>query len=272
MQATIYQYNIRIAEISNNYENGINYMQLSNITGDICELDMMQTYLQDTIEKIKKIKHNIDTKYKNIKNNVISTDSSICTYTDDLIINDELFNKTKDNNIIEVNSMVDIPISPVYWIKSIKQYGINIGGMILRGNIGNIYNANITKQMTDIYDLIYCKNENLCEKILSGCVCKYYHDPQQLLELNQRGLINDTIYRNQLRPKNFINTSWIYTDYPEKKSNINMRHFGSRDTLKHFIQLTKIENTSRTKSYIRNYKDQCAHDILVLYALYVNNL
>lgn len=270
MQATIEQYNNRADEINNNYENGINYMQLSVITNDINELNIMQEYLQDTLQKIKKIKYNLHSKYKNVKSHIMEPTFK-CTYDENLIIDNEFFQENKEN-LIEVNSVSDIPNSPIYWIKSIRQYGINIGGMLLRGNIGNIYNTNMTKRISNICNLVYCKNENLCERILSGHTCKYYHDPLNLLGLNQCNLITDSLYQDQLQPKNFTNTSWICTDYPEKKSNINMRHFGSRDTLKHFIQLTKIENTARTKSYIRNYKDQCMHDILVLYALYKNDL
>lgn len=264
MQASLQQYNDRIDEIYNNYTNGVDYMQLSSITDDIMELTAMQAYIHDTLEKLKKTKQILSSKYQSAKTNALQNALNI--YNENLQINENVFQHTDD--IIEVDSIQDIPITPIYWIRSVKQYGVNIGGMILRGNIGNIYNSNIINRVNSIHNLTYCKNENSCSKLLSGKICKYYHDPQQLLQLQDCGIDLSNYYK----PRNFINTSWIYTEYPEKKQNANMRHFGSRDSLKHFIQLSKIEDTARTKLYIKNYKDQCMHDILVLYALYTNEL
>lgn len=50
---------------------------------------------------------------------------------------------------------------------------------------------------------------------------------------------------------------------------MNMRLFGSADTLEHFIKLSKLTEEDINK---KNYMDQTMHDILVLYLLYINNL
>jgi hypothetical protein len=75
-----------------------------------------------------------------------------------------------------------------------------------------------------------------------------------------------------MNTRNFINTSWIYTEYPENPSNANMRHFGSRESLSQVIQLAKIEDNPRMHKYCKNYADQCIHDILVMYAMHSNGL
>lgn len=273
MDITLHQYYNRINEIKNNYADGITYIQSDELFSNMQELSIMQSYLEDIVSIIRNLKQDLNIKYNKIKD-IVTEKSDFKTYNDLSIDNTILFGNNKTNNIIEVQSISDIPKSPIYWIKPINQYAINLGGLILRGNIGNIYNYNYIKKIgiNNFKNLIYCKHENNCPDLLSGKICKYYHDPIYLLSLKDLGILSNQKYNEILKSKNHINTSWIYTEYPEKNSNANMRHFGSYDTLKHFIQLAKIEKTKRIKTYIQNYKDQCIHDILVLIALYNNEL
>jgi hypothetical protein len=274
MDATLTQYSTRIAEI----KQSISYVStilpaFANIENYLVELTIMQQYLEDTLSQIKELNTELMQR-KSIKNTIVQSPNIINSklYTDDAVLNYDLFLRST-NKIIPVNNIHDIPETPLYYISGLNQYAINIGGMLLRGNIGNIYNiCKIANNPTDITNLVYCKHKNQCKRLLSGLFCKYYHDPAELQQLKDSGMISATTYKSQNKPRNFSNTSWIYTEYPENSSNENMRHFGSRDTLRQYIQLAKIQKNSRTVQYKKNYADQCMHDILVLFSMHSNEV
>lgn len=273
MQTPLEQYKTRISEILHNISTSSTTLpSLAAVDNYLVELCIMRQYIEDTLQEIKSA-YTIVLQKKSIKNAIVNSPIiSQSLYTSNLTLNYELFPESA-SNIVNIDKVEDIPIMPIYYIPSIRQYAINIGGMILRGNIGNIYNSTTLKNHPEIAkNLIYCRHKNKCDKLLSGKLCKYYHDPAELLQLKKSGLISATLFREQNRPKNYTNTSWIYTEYPENAANENMRHFGSRDTLRQYIQLAKIGYNPRTKTYSSNYADQCIHDILVMYALYANNL
>ena len=274
MDATLTQYSTRIAEI----KQSISYVStilpaFANIENYLVELTIMRQYLEDTLSQIKELNTELMQR-KSIKNTIVQSPNIINSklYTDDYVLNYDLFSKST-NKIISVDNVHDIPETPLYYISGLNQYAINIGGMLLRGNIGNIYNSGkITNNSTNITNLVYCKHKNQCQKLLSGQLCKYYHDPTELLQLKDSGVISATTYKSQNKPRNFSNTSWLYTEYPEKARNEHMRHFGSGDTLGQYIQLLKIQDNKRIALYKKNYTDQCMHDILVLFAMYSNQL
>ena len=58
--------------------------------------------------------------------------------------------------------------------------------------------------------------------------------------------------------RNFINTSWIYNDLPLNNNKL-MSRFGSRNMLKHEIDLININNIN-----ISDFRHQCMHDMLVM--------
>ncbi len=270
MECSLLDYSNRINEIKNNFKNGISFIQTDELFNNIQELSVMQAYLDDVMRSIKLLKQDLHVKYEKMKV-IVSETPNTNTYNNTYIATDIFESK---QHIIEVESVDDVQSSPIYYIKPLKQYAVSIGGMVLRGNIGNIYNSNMINKIgyANFKDLMYCKHENKCPDILNGKICKYYHDPLQLQELERAGLITTTRLNIMIKTKNHLNTSWIYTDYPEHKNNIHMRHFGSRDTLDQFIQLAKIDKTKRITGYIRNFKDQCIHDILVLFTVYNNGL
>jgi hypothetical protein len=174
-------------------------------------------------------------------------------------------------NTIHVNSIHDIPITPMYWINDINQFGININGVILRGNIGNIFNKSHIQSGNKISQTIICKHGNACKLIMSNKLCKFYHDPCDLLKIYKSGIMtreNYNIYK--LLHRNFINTSWL-PDYTNKKN--NMRKFSSRNTLKCDFNALNFEHDILSKNiHIQNYKHQCIHDILVILATQNNNV
>jgi hypothetical protein len=273
MQHTLHQYCVRANEICKNVAIGNETLvNLAHIDSYISEINIMQQYLEDALSAVKVAREALFKAQK--KKDIILNQDIIgqSLYSDDAVLDQKIFTEVKSNRIIEVANLRDIPECPIYYIKPYKQYALNIGGLILRGNIGNIYNSNMVSKNNTLPNLTYCKHKNHCTKLLSGKSCKYYHDPADLVELKNSGLISESLYTNQCKPRNFINTSWIYTEYPEKASNLNMRHFGSRDTLSHYISLAKIEDNPRFSIYYHNYADQCIHDILVMYALYANGL
>jgi hypothetical protein len=272
MDATLQKYCARSLEIKNNISsNNCTLINMTNINNYLAEITTMQQYLNDTLSIVKSTYNELIN--KQVQQNKISQPNIIQEkiYTDELVINNKYFNEPS-TKIIEVNSLLDIPETSIYWVSSLKQYAVNIGGMMLRGNIGNIYNETILLKNKQIPNMVYCKYNNSCEKVLSGRFCKYYHDPYELHKLKIAGIIKQEQLDKQHNFRNYINTSWLYTEYPEKPSNANMRHFGSRDTLKQFIQLSKIEDNPKINTYCKNYADQCIHDILVMYAMHNNGL
>jgi len=172
-------------------------------------------------------------------------------------------------NVKIVNDVSEIPNNPIYWVSNINQFAFHINGVIMRGNIGNIYNQRHIKKNIHVNQTIICKQHNKCKNLIyEKNICKFYHDPVELLELLGTGQITDEtfkIYKN--RNRNFINTSWLYTDLPCNKKNTMMRHFGSKNVLNHEFDLMKIDNSKINENIIDNYKQQTMHDILVIMGL-----
>ena len=173
-------------------------------------------------------------------------------------------------HINTLNSIDELPNFPIYWINDIKQFAVKINNVVLRGNIGNIYNKIAIHENKNVNQTVPCKNGNKCYTLFSKNICKFYHDPIDLLKLVHNDTLSaDTynLYTNLKR--NFINTSWLYTNLPYNKKNIMMRHFGSRNILCDEFDL--LNNQELNNIYISNYKQQTMHDILVLLAMN-NNL
>lgn len=176
-------------------------------------------------------------------------------------------------NVKIVNNINSIPNTPLYWVENINQFAIHINGVIFRGNVGNIYNQSHIKKNTPTNQTIICKHNNKCKTLLSNKLCKCYHDPMDILKLvKKKQITRETyeIYKNTTR--NFINTSWLYTEMAYNKKNIMMRHFGSKNTLKHECDLIKIDNSKINEIIIDNYRHQTMHDILVIMGLNQNGL
>jgi hypothetical protein len=228
------------------------------------ELDQMLSNLKTVLCKVDNIYHICENKC-NITYNLRP---SIKLYSQNY--KNSLINKKVSPKIsvktISVNSIDDIPDTPLYWINNINQFGININGVLFRGNIGNVFNKSHIQFGDKISQTIICKYGNMCKTLLYGKLCKFYHDPYDLLKMYKSNIISEktyNLYKSLCR--NFTNTSWIYTTRNNNKKNINMRHFGSRNTLKYDFDSMSIEQSSSVKnSHIQNYKHQCIHDILVI--------
>ena len=158
------------------------------------------------------------------------------------------------------------------WIPEINQYSIQINDIILRGNVGNIYDKRMLRnEGVKAHQVMICKKGNGCENILSNQYCKFWHDPVELLNLKNNKIITDEFYNTTIKyTRNFSNTSWIYTS-DKRTIPRNMRCIGSKDMLNNDIALFKASKNVYMNQ-IQDFKHQVMHDILVLCMLYENNL
>lgn len=217
------------------------------------EINLMIHYLEKTLLYIKlKYENTINTdKYE--KNINIATSSHViknCSYTS-LYINSP--------NIINL-----------YYIDELKQYSIKINNLILRGNLGNIYDKKILQNDNiKAHQVMCCQYRNKCNNILNEQYCKYFHDPLDLFLLKNSKTISEKFYLECIKyVRNFSNTSWLYT--PDKPMSKNVRLIGSKSTLANDTKLVKI--SQNYKDSIENMKMQVMHDLLVLLSLTESNI
>lgn len=184
----------------------------------------------------------------------------------DIYLKVDSIKKCNNKKLITVDDIQSIPISSLYYVKNINQYAININGVVLYGNICNIYNKlDIQKNKHIRTDL--CKYKDKCITLLSGKICKFYHDHVDILKLYKENIIDSSIYNIYIQlDRNFINTSWLYTDSILSKKNIHMRHLKSKNSLELKHILMKFNSTDILNE-ISTYKYQIIHDILVVLVL-----
>ena len=231
---------------------------------DLQELEQILTNIKSVLYKVDNIYHICENEYNNMYNLRSTTKKSYSQTCQSNLINANIAPNVSIK-VIPVNSIHDIPRTPIYWINNISQFGININGVLFRGNIGNIYNKSHIRSGNKISQTVICKYGNSCKSIIEGKLCKFYHDPHSLLKIYESNLISHKTYNlYKLSHRNFINTSWIHTNIYNNKKNINMRHFGSRNTLKYDFNIMDMESKQLTNIHMQNYKHQCIHDILVV--------
>ena len=175
-----------------------------------------------------------------------------------------------------VNNIEEIPFTPLYWVAQTNQFAININGVILRGTVGNIYDKSHIQSNKIINQVVICNKNNLCPTVLNNEICKFYHDPEDLLKLvNLNKMPIELFNKYKILNRNYLNTDWIYTNRCNKNNN-SMRHFGSRNTLNYEFDMIKFNNLANIQKKsndifndisIKNFKHQCMHDILVVIGL-----
>lgn len=144
----------------------------------------------------------------------------------------------------QVDKPEQIPISKIYYIKSTKQYAINIEGIIIKGNLANI--TNYQSEST-----ARCEYGIRCKNFSKGNPCKYYHEPEDYITLNKE--IPDDLTRN------FTVGSWLYSSTKRPKTYF-ARHVGSKDTLKQDLQYLK---KAQYLEEVANREGQLVHDLLI---------
>ena len=270
--------------------------RVNNIHSQMDKLNMETHYsqIQQYKSELQSLERNLSAIYMKVSNilGICSNQSNIIKLERQEKLNKCTTKKSTDKNttvkniannismkVKTVNHIDEIPSTPIYWIEDINQFVLNINGVILRGNMGNIYNQNHIKKNNDNSQTVICKNGNKCKNLTNtqkksengskkDKLCKFYHDPLDLLELlNSNKITMTTFQKYKTQTRNFINTSWVYTDLQYNKKNLMMRHFGSNNTLKHELDLMKIDNSDINETMVKNYKQQTIHDILVLMGL-----
>ena len=208
---------------------------------------MKQKELEDIIKKLKTYIKNIQAVAKfmaDISNSIIQSTMMVRKISQ---IDLDPYPKSTDhvclrisnkNFIKEVDSPLQIPISNLYYIRSLKQYAINIGGIIFKGNLADITDGHITQKTFP------CRIGSACRELKNG-TCPFYHDPEHYLE-HKLPIKNDRMLSN---------TSWIY-DPTSKKST---RKIGGKSTINaDMLRVKSLGVEISTREY------QLIHDLLVL--------
>lgn len=125
-----------------------------------------------------------------------------------------------------------------------KQYAINISGVIIKGDLGNIvqYRGKKTSR---------CEYAAHCKSFKSGNECKYWHPPEDYIKAKV------PIPDNNIR--NFTVGSWIYNNSLRPR-NYYMRHIGSRDKI---IQDLRFLPKHQYREEIACREGQLMHDLLI---------
>jgi hypothetical protein len=217
-------------------ENKINQIHIS-----IKNIQAVSKRLADTANIITRLTHMKKKEIKTIDPYPYENDHAVLRtlYSDD---KKEIVDNVKIP-IKKVEFIKDLPIHNLYYVDSLKQYAININGIVIKGNLGNIVNYR------DKYSS-RCEYGVHCKSFKNKKECNYYHDPE------------DYLYHKQPVPeivRNYTAGSWIYCN----KKNINTyytRHIGSKDKILYDLALLKktqyIEEVS-----IR--EGQLIHDLLI---------
>ena len=246
--------------------------QFNELNKCMIELSKLHTCINDVNIKLCNV-YNI---CKNIciNDNKIKKNKDILCLSDNIPKNSLLHKKKKkitsdiSINVKYVENIDEIPCSPMYWVKNINQFAIRINDTILRGNLGNIYNSSHIKKNIPTNNTVICRNRNKCKNLQQYKMCKFYHDPLELMELLKDGKITMSLYEQYNKNhRNFINTSWLYTENTYNKKNTMMRHFGSKNTLKNDIDLINIINHPNKQNIIDNFTQQTMHDLLIAITL-----
>ena len=192
---------------------------------------------------------NIITRLTHMKKKEIKTLDPYPTENDHAILRTLYSEEKKEviNNIVIPVKIVDLPkdlpVNYLYYVKSLNQYAININGIIIKGNLGNIVNY------TDNYSA-RCEYGIYCKSFKNKKECNYYHDPEDYIH---HKLSVPNIVRN------YTVGSWIYCNKNKCKTYYT-RHIGSKDKL-----LTDL-TTLKKSQYIEEVsirEGQLIHDLLI---------
>lgn len=274
MELSLAQIIERVDEIHSHIHKHHDESNHSVICDNISEISHISKCLSSVLMKVDNIYHICDNTYNTKRQTYKNRDKEFNTNKTDWV---HLNKNIKPNTnltptipikIKNVKTLDEIPNMPIYWVQNINQFAMQINGIIFRGNIGNIYNKNHIKKNKNVHQTVICTNGNNCKILLNNQICKFYHDPVDLLILLNKNIIDSELFNKYKKlPRNFINTSWIYTEMPPNNNNNSMRHFGSRDTLKYDFELMQLNNSKQCNAQISNYNHQCMHDILVIIGL-----
>lgn len=142
-----------------------------------------------------------------------------------------------------VNSIEEIPVSHMYFVKNLGQFAINIEGIVIRGNLGNIVDYQCSNS-------VKCEYGIECKSFAKKKPCGYYHDPEDFIH-------HKLPLPNTLR--NFTVGSWIYSKTKSPKTYFT-RHMGSADRIIYDLNTLK---RVQYREEISNREGQLVHDLLI---------
>lgn len=182
-------------------------------------------------------------------------------------------------NVKSVRDTPDIPTSALYYIKDLDQFAININGVVIKGNVGNV--ADYGSERTAWCEYGTCckafqnaiqgrsadksadKSAKESARPKSNFACHYYHPPEDYIRAGA------PIEKYHEAHRNFTAGSWITANTlnAKKQSKHFMRHIGSLDTLAsdlHTMQKRQYHDEVATR------EDQLIHDLLI-YMILIRN-
>jgi hypothetical protein len=177
-----------------------------------------------------------------------SNDHAVLRITDPIKTDEKYITDDIKLPIKTVNKPEEIPTGNIYYIKSLKQYAINILGTIIKGNLANLveYQTKLSAR---------CEYGIKCKSFDKNIKCNYYHDPEDFIKLNKK--IPDDI-------RNYTVGSWLYSRNRRPKTYFT-RHVGSRNTLSYDLNMLKH---IQYREEISNREGQIIHDLLIYMVLH----
>jgi hypothetical protein len=151
-----------------------------------------------------------------------------------------------------IESVKEIPVSHLYYVRNINQYALNVEGIIIRGDLCNIVDYQSERSAK-------CEYGINCKCFTNKTTCPYYHDP------------DDFIYHGlevEQQSRNFTVGSWIYSKKKTPKTYF-ARHLGSKDRLIYDLNTLK---RVQYKEEISNREGQLIHDLLIYMILNARGL
>jgi len=151
-----------------------------------------------------------------------------------------------------VKTTKEIPHTSLYYVEELKQFALNVEGVVIRGNLGNIvdYQTECSAE---------CEYGVNCKSFKNGTECPYYHDP---LDYKANGVpIPD-------RTRNFTVGSWVYSKKKTPKTYFT-RHLGSKDRMIYDLNTLK---RVQYREEISNREGQLIHDLLIYMILNARGL
>ncbi len=212
-----------------------NLLELRKIIKEMQTLSLKAAHVSNSISDILRIKTG--------KNTLSENTLDVYPHIEDISILEQKYMEivpifeTSDHTIPVkiVQSESEIPSSYLYYIKDIDKFCININGINLKGNLGNIFKKEQYK--TTICQKINCNNST----------CSYSHAH---IDHDER---------------NFTIGSWIYGN---TKAPYYTRQIGGKNTLnKDLLKLDK--DSFQTECYTR--EAQIMHDLLIYTLLHNEN-
>lgn len=149
--------------------------------------------------------------------------------------------------IKSVEDLSDIPVTSMYYVPKLNQFALNVNGVILKGNLGNLVEYQTENSAR-------CEYGVECKSFIKNNKCPYYHDPEDFIK---HGLpVPD-------KPRSFTIGSWLYSKNKNPRTYFT-RHLGDKGRLIHDLHNLK---SVQYREEISNREGQLIHDLLIYMVL-----